>query len=202
MLELRSPTPPAWANRVLEDPVALLADHAQCELGAASAAQALVHRHPGQARLVDRMAALAIEELVHFRRVVALLESLGGELGEFTESPYVTGLHRAARARAPRRGERERLLDRLLVGGLVEARSCERFELLARAAGEPEIAALYGELGPSERGHAELFPRLAAELFGAERAAERAAELADAEAELIAGLPFAPRMHSGPPSAD
>jgi tRNA-(ms[2]io[6]A)-hydroxylase len=199
VLELQLSTPPSWARLALREPLPLLLDHAHCELGAAAAAQALVHRYPERERLLDRMAALAIEELAHFRRVVACLAESGGAFGEQAPSPYLDGLHRAAKRTTADAAGAERLLDRLLVAGLVEARSCERFELLAECATDPQLAELYGELGPSERGHAELFPRLAAELFGERRSAERGAELSRLEAEVIAALPFAPRMHSGAP---
>jgi tRNA-(ms[2]io[6]A)-hydroxylase len=200
VLELRSETPSLWAEQALREPLELLLDHAHCELGAAAAAQALVHRYPERTRLLDRMAVLAIEELMHFRQVVACLEACGGEFASQAPSPYLAALHRGAKRTAADPSGAERLLDRLLVAGLVEARSCERFCLLAEHAGDERLAGLYGALGPSERGHAELFPRLAAELFGAERAAERSEVLCQLEADVIAELPFAPRMHSGLPS--
>jgi tRNA-(ms[2]io[6]A)-hydroxylase len=89
------------------------------------------------------------------------------------------------------------LLDRLLVAGLVELRSHERFELLAGAAADARLAELYGELTPSEAGHATLFGHLACELFPRQDVADRAKVLCELEAEVIASLAFEPRMHSG-----
>lgn len=197
-LELGWRTPSAWAAAALADVPALLSDHAHCELGAAAAAQGLLARAVDDARLVERMAALAVEELRHFRRVHRLLRALGGALEPVRRNPYVEGLARAARADTPAGGG---LCDRLLIAALVEARSLERFELLARQADGP-LARLYGDLGPSEAGHAALFLELArsrAPRAGRARVDERLAVLVEREARLIARLPFAPRVHAGPP---
>lgn len=205
MLELAHKTDAAWARAVGAHPVELLCDHAHCELGAAASAQALIHRHARDTGLVERMGALAAEELAHFRQVHGLIAERGGRLEPGLPNPYVEGLLKAAkRSSGPwlsAMGERDAgLLDRLLVGGLVEARSHERFGLLAEHLADPELRALYAELGPSELGHAHLFPKLATERFDADRVERRAAELVALEGELVAGLPFAPRMHSGAPA--
>lgn len=195
MLELRSRTTPEWAARVCAEPLALLSDHAHCELRAATSAQGLIHHHTAQGALCDRLAALAIEEMSHFRQVLRLLEDLGGGLRPSPKSPYVEGLLRGARS--AREGRDEALLDRLLIAGLIEARSLERFLLLGEYAPQPELRALYGVLGPSERGHAELFPALAMTTFGADRVAGRAPVLERLEAEVLGALDPEPRMHSG-----
>ncbi len=192
-LDLAYETPPQWAAEVLEDPRSLLCDHAYCELGAASSAQGLIARYPSRSKLVERMGALAVEEMRHFRQVHRLLVKLGGELSPVRSNPYVEGL--LARGR---RGGEERLLDRLLVSALIERRSLERFELLAdRAPGE--VGALYRELGPSERGHGILFRDLAVDAFGEDEVAARLAELQAVEGALVASLDFAVAIHSGPP---
>jgi len=197
--ELAWSTPPAWADAALAEPLALLSDHAHCELGAAAAAQGLLARRPEDARLVERLSALAQEELAHFRRVHRLLCSLGGALEPVRKNPYAEGLLALAE-RGPRN-----LLDRLLVAALIERRSLERFELLARAAtGQAplaELADLYGELAPSESGHAHLFVELARDAYGAGAARERLAFWVEREAALVSALPFVPRIHSGPPAA-
>lgn len=195
-LELGWATPRAWAEAALAEPLALLSDHAYCELGAAAAAQGLLARRPEDSALVERLGAHASEELRHFRRVHRALVELGGVLGPVRTNPYAEGLL-ARVERGP-----ANLVDRLLVFGLIERRSLERFELLAAAA-EPRgpLATLYSELAPSEEGHAALFLELARERCDPRELAARLERWVAREAELAASLPFAPRIHSGPPAA-
>jgi tRNA-(ms[2]io[6]A)-hydroxylase len=193
-LRLAWETPAAWADVALEDPLALLSDHAHCELGAAASAQKLIARNSGRRLLVERCAALAVEELGHFRRVHALLRAQGGTLAPPIPNPYVAGLRRAAEtSRAPGAPP---LVDALLVAALIERRSLERFELLAAAAPEP-LAELWRELGPSEAGHAHLFVALAEGVAGEEAARARLDALARQEGALVAALPGGSRIHSG-----
>ena len=193
MLVLRWETPDGWAARIAEQPLLVLGDHAHCELQAAAAAQSLIRRNPGHGSLADKLSVLAIEELRHFRRVTALLSELGGELGPALPNPYTDGLRRAA---GPTCGPA--LLDRLLMAGLIELRSCERFQLMGAARWPDErIPALFRELEPSEAGHGRLFWELAASLFPAAAVRGRADELAALEAGVLCKLPFAPRVHSG-----
>jgi tRNA-(ms[2]io[6]A)-hydroxylase len=194
-LELAWRTPPAWAEEALRDPLALLADHACCELGAAAAAQGLLARRPEDAALVERLAAHATEELRHFRRVHRLLVELGGTLA------YVRANHYAEELLAHVRRGPEGLVDRLLVFGLIERRSLERFELLAGAAAgrHARLAELYAELAPSEAGHAALFLELARERVPPAELETLVARWTEREARLVARLPFEPRIHSGPP---
>lgn len=193
-LELGWATPKGWAAAALAQPLALLSDHAHCELGAAAAAQGLLARRPEEPALAERLAAHAIEELRHFKQVHGLLVELGGRLEPVRRNPYAEGLL-AGLERGPRN-----LLDRLLVAGIIERRSLERFELLARAAAghEPRLARLYAELAPSEAGHAALFLELARQLFPADEVERRLAAWIAREAALVSGLEFAPRVHSGP----
>ncbi len=197
--ELRWATPAEWAERVLERPDELLSDHAHCELGAAASAQALIVRHPGASGLVAPLATLAAEEMRHFRRVHDVLVRRGGVLLPTRRNAYAEGL-----VGAIDRGRTEALCDRLLVSALIERRSLERFELLAAAAGRrlelSELAVLFAELGPSEAGHARRFVELARELFPETDVDGRLAVWARREAALVRGLPFAHRIHSGPPA--
>lgn len=197
-LALAWETPRAWAAAALEHPLLLLSDHAHCELGAAAASQALLARHPGKRRLVQRLSACAIEELRHFRAVHALLLDLGGELGPARRNPYAEGLLALA-GRGP-----DALLDRLLVSALIERRSRERFECLERAARAraPRLAHLWSELAPSEAGHAALFVELAGALFPADEVEPRLERWIQREGQLLSSLPFAPRIHSGPPALE
>lgn len=170
----------------------LLCDHAHCELRAAASAQGLVTHNPEASELVDCLLRLAQEELRHFRQVVDLLRELGGELHRMQGNPYADGLLKKS---LPSRGSV--LLDRLLISGLIEERSHERFALLAEHAAAPQLRALFTELMPSEAGHARLFERLALELLPRDKVERRAAELVSIEAEVMSGLEFSIRMHSG-----
>lgn len=191
-VELASRTPALWVGRVEREPLALLADHAHCELGAAASAQALVSRNPEKAELVEALAAVALEEMQHFGIVVRELHARGGSLGRAAPNPYAEGLLAGAA-----QGRRSVLLDRLLVSHLIEARSLERFQLLAEHLRDADLARLYRGLAPSEAAHRALFLRLARAYFDAPRVRSRLFELRALEARLLDGLPFCARVHSG-----
>lgn len=189
-------TPAAWAEQAAAEPLALLNDHAHCELQAGVACSALIARYPDRPALVDLAARVISEEMVHFRRVVALLRELGGELGDAGPNPYAEGLRK--RSSGTRKSG---LLDRLLLAALIERRSCERFELLAEADADPRLVALYAELAPQEVEHQRLFLDAARRECPESGSDQRLRELVALEAELVQTLPFAPRMHSGPGAA-
>jgi len=194
-LELVWRTPAAWAAHAVSRPLELLSDHAHCELGAAAAAQSLMTRLHADPRAVEALARHAGDELRHFRRVHRVLRRRGGTLGPPRANPYADGLL-AATGRLP---PAPRLLDRLLIAALIERRSLERLELLAAAAPDAELRALFAGLAPSEAGHARLFLELAEATFGAAAVDGRIGPWRVAESELIRALPCAPRVHSGPP---
>ena len=185
-------TPAEWVGRVEREPLALLSNHAHCELRAAASAQALIVRNPQRTGFVARMLELAQEELEHFGQVARALEARGGRLDHKSPNPYADRLLTAS---VETRGDA--FLDRLLVAGLIEARSLERFHLLATHLADRELASLYAELVPSESRHHTLFLELARELFGP-RADARFLELRALEARIVPELPFAVRIHSGP----
>lgn len=198
MIELAWETPIHWAQRALERPLELLSDHAHCELRAAASAQAMIVKNPGQTGMVQRLGAIAIEELEHFRQVMRLLEELGGALRPALPNPYMAELlGRSAQTRS------HGLLDRLLIAGLIERRSLERFELLGQAAaqaGIERVAALYEDLGPSERGHALTFVDLAREAYPEADVEGRLGALRALEGEIMSALGFEARIHSGCPA--
>lgn len=196
--ELAWATPVGWAGAALAEPLALLGDHAHCELGAAAAAQGMLARKPEAGELVERLSAHALDELRHFKQVHRLLRDLGGSLEPVRVNTYAEALISRCE-----RGARN-LLDRLLVAAVIERRSLERFELLAEAAGarQPLLSELYRELAPSEAGHAALFVELARDHFPSEDVAGRLARWIAFEAETIRRLDFGPRIHSGPPAAE
>ena len=138
---LTAPSSAAWLEAALADPDTLLLDHAHCERKAAGAALQLMFRYPSDADLARALSPLAREELEHFERVQALLERRGIPLKPLAAPPYGAGL-----AGRVRRQEPGRLLDSLLVAGLIEARSHERMALLAQRCADPELRTLWAEL--------------------------------------------------------
>ncbi len=160
MLGLATATDEAWIEAAIENVPRLLADHAHCEMKAASNAMSLAVRHGDRPELVAALIALAEEELAHFRRVHDILVARGIPLGNPPVDPYAAELRRAASALPPLR-PKSVLVDRLLVGALIEARSCERFRILSERAPEPSLRELYRELLASEAGHYRTFFDLA-----------------------------------------
>ena len=158
-LPLLTPTPPTWAELAAANLPIFLADHAVCEQQAALTALNLVAHYPEDEELVDRMTSLAVEEASHLRRVAGLLRRRGLRAARRRANPYVQSLlSHATRDREP-----QLKLDRLLVGALIEARSCERFTRLLEVIGErdTEVADLLHDLGPAEMRHWRMFFRLA-----------------------------------------
>ena len=189
-------TPPEWVSAVAQDPLALLSDHAHCEMKAASSVQSLIVRNPDRVELVRTLVDMAGEELTHFSEVCEVLFARGGALQPTDAGPYAEGLISASTS-----SRRDRLLDRLLIAQLIEARSLERFHLLAELLADRSLAELYRGLMASEAGHQALFHRLALLYFPEAQVNEREAELRQIEAQIISALPCEPRMHSGPPGA-
>jgi tRNA-(ms[2]io[6]A)-hydroxylase len=183
-------TDPRWLAVALEHFDEVLVDHAHCEKKAAASAMSLVASYPEHERLVRRLSALAIEELRHFRAVHRQLCARGLVLARDAGDPYARALLERVR-----HGRVQRLIDRLLVAGLIEARSCERLELLAGALPDPELARFYASLARAEAAHADLFVKLALFYGEDEQTRARLSELARAESEILRSLPIRPRIH-------
>jgi tRNA 2-(methylsulfanyl)-N6-isopentenyladenosine37 hydroxylase len=175
----------------LADPAALLSDHAHCEKKAALNALNLSLALTDTPRASVLLARLAEDEMNHFRRVLEALQAFGWPLRPDGGNAYAQGLHKLAA---------KGLLDRLLMGALIEARSCERLWLLEQAgAGPAELAtapwlAFLLELERCEAGHAVGYRSLAAERFGPEAEA-RLDWWLDREAEVISALPWTSAVH-------
>jgi tRNA-(ms[2]io[6]A)-hydroxylase len=148
-------------------------------------------RYPSYERLVRQLTAIAREELEHFEQVNQWLEKKGIPLAPLSSPPYGAGMK--AQIRHP---EPQRLLDSLLVSGLIEARSHERLGLLATHCPELELAAFYRSLMVSEARHYGIYWVLADTYFEREVVLQRLEELAIAESELLATLHPEPRIHS------
>ncbi|MGF1470038.1 MAG: tRNA-(ms[2]io[6]A)-hydroxylase [Sandaracinaceae bacterium] len=193
MLGLLSPTDPTWVDAVEGDLDRLLTDHAHCELKAAHSALALVGRFGGEApELVGPLVALAKEETGHFDQVHDRLEARGTPLSLPATDDYVGTLRREARRD---HGDHPALLDRLLIGALIEGRSCERFQLLADRLRDGSLRRFYRHLMRSEARHHRLFTRLAEGRFGREATWDRLRELALREAAVVDRLPLGPTVH-------
>ncbi|MCL6414556.1 tRNA-(ms[2]io[6]A)-hydroxylase [Aestuariirhabdus sp. Z084] len=147
-------TPQAWLQRALCEPEILLIDHANCEKKAASTALRMMFRYVEHTDLLNKMSRLAREELRHFEQVLAIMQARGVEYRHLSASGYASRLHQHVRTWEP-----ARLVDQLIIGAFIEARSCERFAALAPLLDE-ELSAFYLSLLRSEgrhyRGYLEL----------------------------------------------
>ena len=193
VLGLKSDSPRRWLAQVDGDLVAVLVDHAHCEKKAAGTAMNLIFAYGSQTALARELADIVVEELDHFRQVLDLLERRGLKFRPQKPSNYGRQLHEMVRGDEPGRA-----VDRLLIASLIEARSCERFSLLADniAARDAELAAFYRSLFESEARHHSTYVRLA-NLFAAEvEVRVRLGELSTAEAAIIAVGDDVSRMHS------
>lgn len=190
MLCLKSSSDPRWIDVAVAHPNEILIDHAHCEKKAAAFALALINRYPERMRLIKDMIDLAKEELDHFEIVVKVLEERGVALTKDTGNTYAQRLHEHIRKAEP-----HRLLDALIVGAFIEARSCERFSMLAEHAPTDEMRALYKSLLASEAGHYRAYTDIAREYFPVEEVKARLEEFGTIEADIIASLTNHPTMH-------
>jgi len=185
VVSLRSPTPPGWVDAVLSDFDAFLPDHAACERKASATGMLFVVRYPDRPRLVEPLVAFAREELEHFDRVWAIMRERGLRLRRDRTDAYARALLEAAR-----HGRDDRLLDRLLVAGILEARGCERFGILSQALPEGELRDFYRDLVRADARHQRLFVDLAREYFDEDAIRARCDALLDLEAEVVRRLPL------------
>ncbi|HKD12502.1 MAG TPA: tRNA-(ms[2]io[6]A)-hydroxylase [Thermoanaerobaculia bacterium] len=189
-MQLKIPTPPRWIECVLRDFDSFLLDHAACERKASGTAMNLVSHYPDRRELVAAMIELAQEELSHFARVYERIAERGLTLAPDSKDPYVGRLSREFR-----QGSGAYFLDRLLVGGIVEARGCERFGIVAETLPEGSMKEFYRDIASSEARHRGLFLRLARVYFPEEEIAPRLEELLDIEARVIRQLPLRSAVH-------
>lgn len=187
-------TPDAWFEAAVADLDTLLVDHAHCEKKAASTALHFMFRYPEHRELVSRMSRLAREELRHFEQVLKILEQRGSGFRYLSPSRYAGGLRDMLRT-----GEPQRLVDLLIIGAFIEARSCERFARLAPRL-PAELGRFYRGLCESEARHFRVYLGLAERYAGAPVEA-RVADIGKREAELAVKPDSEFRFHSGLPPA-
>lgn len=190
MYSLRFNTLPAWTQAVLDDFDAFLIDHAAAEKKASGMAISMLSHYPDKPEIVTAMIDLSLEEMTHFREVVKILHRRGLRLAADTKDPYVNALRRHIRT-----GTQAYLLDRLLIGSIVEARGCERFGLIAQALPEGELKKFYWAITESEARHEDLFVNLAQLYFPLAEIEQRLDQLLDAEADIVASLPIVAALH-------
>jgi len=191
ILNLHYITPPEWAQRVLATPGPLLLDHLFAEKKAAAMALHTLRVHGKRFPILKQlMTDLSAEEEEHATRVEQLLKKYPRILPEKGGNRYAQGLRKLWQVRG-----RDNFLDMLLVCGLIEGRSAERFKLLADCARGTELGNFYEDLYASEVNHYKLFTQLGVDFFGEELTMARLEEMRIVEAELIQSLPPGPRIH-------
>jgi tRNA 2-(methylsulfanyl)-N6-isopentenyladenosine37 hydroxylase len=188
---LKQQTSIAWIEQAIAHLDIVLLDHSHCERKAAGVALNLMFRYPAHEKLVRMLTAIAREELEHFELVNQWLEHRGIAMGPLPAPP-----HGASLSTQIRRPEPERLLDTLLVSGLIEARSHERLGLLAQHCPDTELAKFYRTLMASEARHYGIYWVLANTYCEADAVQNRLEELSTIESELLTNLHPEPRIHS------
>lgn len=184
-------TPQQWVNNALANQDLLLIDHAHCEKKAASTALSLMYRYVENTDLLNKMSRLAREELRHFEQVLAIIKARNVSYCHLTPARYAAGLRFEVRTEEPLR-----LVDTLIVGAVIEARSCERFAALIPVLDE-ELASFYSSLLKSEARHYRDYLALAEQVSG--RSIDtRVADFLAIEQTLIETPDTEFRFHSGP----
>jgi tRNA-(ms[2]io[6]A)-hydroxylase len=191
MLHLQSESQSRWLKQVDSNLNEILVDHAHCEHKAAATAMSLIGAYIDHRELTREMTRVVEEELEHFHLVLAILEKRKIPFRKQRPGTYGKLLNGLVRQNEP-----ERAVDRLLVAGLIEARSCERFDLLRKHIQDQELSEFYGSLFESEARHHTTYIKLAKTFDSDTNVRARLAELSAAESEIIdMGCPL-PRMHS------
>lgn len=191
MLSLKSSTAPWWLAELDRHVEELLIDHAHCEKKAAGTALNLIFAYVEQQPLVRELSPIVQEEMAHFELVLNLLDKRGMKFRRLTPSSYGRKLNDLVRKNEP-----QRAIDRLLVAALIEARSCERFQLLRDRLPDRELAEFYGSLYASEARHHSTYVELARLFDCTGEVDRRLEELSSAEAAIIDEGDDLVRVHS------
>jgi tRNA-(ms[2]io[6]A)-hydroxylase len=193
MLHLHSESTTSWLHQVDQHLDEILIDHAHCERKAASTAMNLMNAYTENRQLCREMTRIVEEELEHFELVLCILETRGIEFRRLASGPYGSSLNKLIRSSEP-----DRAVDRLLVASLIEARSCERFSLLAKHIRDRDalLADFYAGLFESEARHHTTYLQLAEQFASRPAVRSRLDQLSAQEAEIITQGSDLPRMHS------
>ncbi len=185
ILGLKLPSDPRWVDLASMSLEEILTDHAYCEQKAASHCISLIQKYPEYTTLVDALAPIVTEEWGHFRMVLSEINKRNLKLGPQRKDDYVNALNQLE----TKGGRPEhRFMDRLLIFGLIEARSCERFRLLSEGLEDPYMKEFYRKFMVSEAGHYRLFLDLAREYCDEEKVNARWKELLVHEKEILENM--------------
>lgn len=191
---LKTKTPEAWLNHAAANIPLLLLDHAHCERKAAGTAINFISKYPEKAELVAIMAPLAREELLHFEKVIDIMKQKGIVYSPLQPSDYASNLHK----HVTNKDGIERLCDQLIIGAIIEARSCERFSSIIPYIEDQDLARFYKTLVKSECRHFEEYLHLA-KFYGG--SVDRISEFLTIENAFILSDDVVFRFHSGLPPA-
>lgn len=188
---LHCETPNAWVKNAVDNQALLLLDHANCEKKAASTAVNLMFRYVGDFDMMNKMSRLAREELRHYEQVMAIMKARKIPYDQITPGRYAGELRKLVRTTEP-----GRYIDTLICGAIIEARSCERFAMLAPHLDE-ELQNFYLSLLKSEARHYEDYLTLAKRAAEGADISTRVQEFLALEKTLIEGVDEEFRFHSG-----
>ncbi len=189
---LPCPTPGQWVINATNNIDLLLIDHANCEKKAAVTALNLIHRYTENFTLLNKMSRLAREEMRHFEQVISIMQERRMVYRRISASRYAKGLLNIASEQEP-----YRLVDRLIIGAFIEARSCERFAMVAPIL-DDELKLFYRTLLKSEGRHFREYLMLAESVLGKDYVDNRKIQFSIKEKDLIQSPDDEFRFHSGP----
>jgi tRNA-(ms[2]io[6]A)-hydroxylase len=193
MLHLKLPTDPRWADVAALSIEFILTDHAYCEQKAASSCISLIIAYPELNELVDELTPIVSEEWAHFEAVLAKIRERGLTFGKQRKDEYVLALQDLMLIGG---SKNDRLIDRLLICALIEARSCERFKVLWQNLADKELREFYYNFMVSEARHYTTFITLARKYAERENVDARWQYFLDGEAKILREIGFrADRMH-------
>ena len=184
-------TPDSWVEEAVKHPELLLIDHANCEKKAAGTALNMMYKYVNDFELLNKMSRLAREELRHFEQVIAIMENRGIEYVQIGSARYASELRKPIRTYEP-----AKLIDTLIVGAIIEARSCERFEKLAPFLDE-ELQKFYLSLLKSEARHYQDYLTLAKKVAGSKSIDDRVDVFLELDKQLVLSPDCEFRFHSG-----
>tara|TARA_R100001369_G_scaffold39580_1_gene65709 strand:- start:280 stop:999 length:720 start_codon:yes stop_codon:yes gene_type:complete len=188
-------TTQAWVDAALADLPLIIQDHANCEKKAAGTAMNLIFRYEFSYDLQRKLAQLIREEMLHYEQVLGIMNERGQAWKYLSAGRYAKGMLKHKRTYEP-----AAMVDVLIIGAFIEARSCERFAALAEVINDKRLAKYYRYLLKSESRHFEDYLALAQSL-AEDSIDERVAFFKEVEAELISSPDSELRFHSGDPIA-